>query len=84
MKHILPVALALAITLPGMAMASSSSKVPEQTQAAIRTLLDEQGYEVRKIETEDGLFEAYAVKDGERYEIYINAQMEILRSKRDD
>ncbi|MEY3005594.1 MAG: hypothetical protein RLZZ491_2770 [Pseudomonadota bacterium] len=84
MKHILPFALALAMALPGMAMASSSSKVPEQTQTAIRTMLEEQGYEVRKIETEDGLFEAYAVKDGQRYEIYINAQMEILRSKRDD
>ncbi|MBF9047411.1 PepSY domain-containing protein [Rhodobacterales bacterium LSUCC0031] len=82
--RILPAILALSLALPGVAMASSDAEVPAETQAAIRTMLAEQGYEVRQIQTEDGLFEAYALKDGKRYEIYINAQMEIVDSKRDD
>ena len=65
-------------------MASPDAQGPQDTQAAIRTLLEAQGYEVRQIETEDGMFEAYALKDGERYEIYINADMQIVRTERDD
>ena len=84
MTRILSAALALALALPGAAMASPDSPVPQETQAAIRALLEGQGYEVRQIETEDGMFEAYALKDGERYEIYINAEMQIVRTERDD
>ncbi|MCT4683474.1 MAG: PepSY domain-containing protein [Roseicyclus sp.] len=84
MTRILPAALALAIALPGMALASSDAPVAEETQTAIRTMLEAEGYEVRQIQTEDGMFEAYALKDGERYEIYIDADMQIVRTKRDD
>ena len=34
--------------------------------------LTAQGFEVRKVEAEDGMLEAYVVKDGERYEIYVD------------
>lgn len=84
MKRILPAALALALALPAVALASSDEQIPQDTQAAIRTLLEAQGYEVRQIESEDGLYEAYALKDGERYEIYINADMQIVRTDRDN
>jgi hypothetical protein len=84
MNRILPAILALAIALPGVALASPDEPVPQETQAAIRTMLEAEGYEVRQIEREDGMFEAYALKDGERYEIYINAAMQIVRTERDD
>lgn len=84
MTRILPAALALALALPGLAMASPDDQVPQETQATIRTLLEAQGYEVRQIDREDGMFEAYALKDGARYEIYINAEMQIVRTERDD
>jgi hypothetical protein len=84
MNRILPAILALAIALPGLALASPDEPVPQETQAAIRTMLEAEGYEVRQIEREDGMFEAYALKDGERYEIYINAAMQIVRTERDD
>ena len=84
MTRILPAILALAIALPGMALASPDTPVTEETQTAIRTMLEAEGYEVRQIEAEDGMFEAYALKDGERYEIYINAEMQIVRTERDD
>lgn len=84
MNRILSAALALSLALPGAAMASPDDQVPQETQASIRTMLEAQGYEVRQIQTEDGMYEAYALKDGERYEIYINAEMQIVRTERDD
>jgi hypothetical protein len=47
-------------------------------------MLTEQGYEVRRIKTEDGMYEAYAMKDGQRLEIYVNDDLEIVRTKTDD
>lgn len=84
MTRILPAALALAIALPGVALASPDDRVPQETQAAIRTLLEAQGYEVRQIEHEDGGYEAYALRDGARYEIYLDGNLEIVRTERDD
>lgn len=84
MNRTLPAALALAIALPGVALATSDDMVPQESQAAIRTMLQSEGYEVRQIEREDGMYEAYALKNGERYEIYINAEMQIIRTERDD
>ena len=40
---------------------------------AVRAKLTEMGYDVRKIETDDGCYEAYALdKEGRRVEIYMN------------
>lgn len=69
-------ALAAALALPlGFAAASS-----ELTGASLGKSTDEitssltaQGYEVRKVKPEDGMLEAYAMKDGKRYEIYVDA-----------
>ncbi|MHA1529461.1 MAG: PepSY domain-containing protein [Alphaproteobacteria bacterium] len=68
-------ALAAALALPpGFAAAS-----PELVGASVGTTADEiaaslaaQGYEVRKIKPEDGMLEAYALKDGKRYEVYVD------------
>jgi hypothetical protein len=64
--------------------ALASQKVSEEMQQKIRAHLTEQGYEVRKIKREDGLFEAYALKDGQRLEIYLNSDMTVVRTKVDD
>ena len=32
----------------------------------------QQGYEVRKVEVEDGCYEVYAKKDGKRFELFVN------------
>lgn len=53
--------------------------------AAIRSALEADGYEVRKIETEDGELEAYALKDGKRYEIHVDpASGKVSRVEEDD
>ena len=79
--------LALATTFSLFAptvQASSSSRVKAETATQIREKLTGQGYEVRKIKKEGGLFEAYVIKDGVRQEIYLNTNLEIVNRKSDD
>jgi hypothetical protein len=74
--------LALALTAPA-ARAESEGTVDAATQARITTELTAQGYEVRKITTEDGMIEVYAVKDGKTYELYLDQSLKIVKSTED-
>jgi hypothetical protein len=75
----------LAIGLSAVSATAFASDAPDDaTQQRIREILTAQGYEVRKIDAEDGLYEAYALKDGQRYEIYMNADLEVVETKMDD
>ena len=67
----------------GLAAASDSADSPAgkagivgtqagKTAGEIKATLTGHGYEVRKVETEDGELEAYAVRDGKRFEIYVD------------
>ena len=81
------IATALAICAGTLAVASEDGEygmLTAEKRAAIEAKLTGMGYEVRKIETEDGMYEAYALKDGERYEIYLDGDLEIERRKIDD
>ena len=79
------ITLALAIALGSLAHASDDDMgVDQATLQKINSHLTEQGYDVRKIEREDGLYEAYAVKDGDRYEIYLDSTLEVVKTERDD
>jgi hypothetical protein len=79
------IALALAITAGSAALASDShGRIDQATQDAIRATLTAEGYEVRKIEADDGYYEAYALKNGERYEIYLDRDLNVIKSERDD
>ena len=79
----LALATALSMSAP-VAFASSSSRVSAEVSTEIRDKLTEQGYEVRKIEMDDGLYEVYVIKDGQRLELYLDNNLEIIRSKIDD
>lgn len=76
--------LALTLALPASGAYASGMQVPTDTMEMIRTTLTEQGYEVRKIKMEDGLYEAYTIKDGKKAEIYLDAKLNIVRGKDDD
>ena len=79
------IALATTIALPATgALASGYSKPSEEVSQQIRTKLTEQGYDVRKIEIEDGGYEVYALKDGQRLELYLNAAFDITNQKTDN
>ena len=42
------------------------------TEDAIKTMLTDMGWEVRKLDTEDGMIEAYAVMGEKMAEIYVD------------
>ncbi len=84
MKRIIAPLTALALALGASAATASGGAVPADIKDKITEQLTQDGYEVRKIEMEDGAYEAYALKDGKRYEIYFNADLEITRTEQDD
>jgi hypothetical protein len=67
--------LAVALALP-LSLAAASADLDGasvgKTAEEITASLIAQGYEVRKVEPEDGMLEAYALKDGKRYEVYVD------------
>jgi len=84
MRRITPLALALTLALGGIAHASDDKPVDAAKAEEIRATLVEQGYELRRVTTEDGLYEAYALKNGQRYEIYLDESLKIVRTDCDD
>lgn len=74
--------LAAALAVSGLALpALASGNIDEATQAKVTEQLTAQGYEVRKIDSEDGMIEVYALKDGKKFELYLNEALEIVKSK---
>ena len=63
---------AMALAAPVLAMDLSGDTVLGTTEAEITAKLTDMGYEVRKIEAEDGKIEAYVVKDGKMAEVYVD------------
>lgn len=82
MKRIL--ALALALAVPVSAFASSDAALTAERVAEITNKLTAEGYEVRKIDMEDGMIEAYVLKNGQRYELYLDAALNVVSTKIDD
>ncbi len=80
------------IILPGLfvtvmaaaAHASDTVELTDENTTKIREMLTEQGYEVGKVKIEDGLYEAYARKDGKKYEVFLNAEFAVVRTELDD
>ena len=73
-----------AVVLVPVAFAAGGVTLNDETEQAVRKTLTEQGYEVAKIKTEDGLFEAYARKDGKKMEVFLDADYVIVRTEIDD
>lgn len=71
---ILAASLALS---PGLVRAESGEGVDAATAEKVTATLTAQGYEVRKIDTEDGMIEVYAVKAGKTCEVYLKADLSI-------
>ena len=80
----LATSLAITAALATGALAANSVELNDANTNQIRQMLTEQGYEVGKIKIEDGMYEAYAKKDGQKLEIFLNGDFEIVRSDIDD
>ncbi len=81
------VGFAAALTLSAAVALAAVSKgdYAGKTQDEITKSLEAQGYTVRKVETEDGYLEAYALLDGERYEIYVDTKTgKVVKVEADD
>ena len=97
MKKSMMIAAALAalVGAAGLALASDDDDkakrlgvdVPPEQRMSIAQVTEKltgQGYEVRKIESDDGVYEAYVIdQSGARLEVYVHpATGEILRQER--
>ena len=83
-RSIIAAALAAFIALPAVASDGEYDMIDDKLKAQITTLLSEQGYEVRSIETEDELIEVDVLKEGEPFEVYLDAELNIVRTQADD
>ena len=45
-----------------------------KTKEEVTASLIAKGYEVKKVKPEDDMLEAYALKDGKRYEVYVDTK----------
>lgn len=75
---------ALMSVLAVPALAQSAVIMNDENRAKVREVLTEQGYEVGKVKLDDGLYEAYARKDGKKFEIYLDGDFAVVRTEEDD
>ncbi len=71
-------ALALALATPA---ARAEDEVNAATQEKVTAQLTAEGYEVRKIEAEDGLIEAYVVKDGKAMSLFLDESLKVVKTE---
>ncbi len=78
------VAATLLASVSATALAAGPVELNDENTGRIREMLTDQGYEVGKIKIEDGLYEAYARKDGHKYEVFLDGDFAVVRTEMDD
>ncbi len=81
MKRQIIAALAV-LSFAGPALASP--EIDAATKAKVEQKLTAEGYEVRRVDSEDGMIEVYALKDGARLELYLDSDLNIVKTKGED
>lgn len=77
-------ATALSLTAFSAVASNYTGNLSQEDQASVESSLKAAGYELRRMEMEDGKIEAYAVKDGMRYELLLDKEFKIIRVEQDD
>lgn len=75
--------LAFAVLALTASAALAETELTPETKTKIEDMLKAQGYEVGKIKVEDGNYEAYVKKDGEKMELILNDKLEIIKTEND-
>jgi len=75
--------LAVAILALTAGAAFAEADLTPEMKTKIEDMLKAQGYEVGKIKVEDGNYEAYVKKDGEKMELILNDKLEIIKTEND-
>jgi hypothetical protein len=71
-------------TVATSTLAFASEGIDPALQAKVTAQLTAQGYDVRKVQMEDGMIEVYAVKGGKTSEIYLNEKLEVVKNNGED
>jgi len=74
---------ATAALLLSATLAFAEATLTPEVEQKIKDTLTAQGYEVGKIKIEDGQYEVYAKKGGEKIEILLNEKLEIVKTEND-
>jgi Peptidase propeptide and YPEB domain len=61
-------------------LAFASEEIDAALKDKVTAAMTAQGYEVRKVQKEDGMIEVYAVKGGKTYELYLDDQLKIVKT----
>lgn len=75
--------IAAATALPALAEGSEGAVAPAK-QKKLAAELKSQGYDVRRMEMEDGYIEVYALKGGKRMEMYFDSSLKQVNRKGDN
>ncbi len=75
-------AIALGLT-GGIARAADEASLTDEKKAEITAIMVEQGYEVRSVQIEDGMYEVYAIKDGKTFELYLDDDLKMVERSGD-
>ena len=75
--------LAIAVLALSASAAFAEVELTPEVKAKIEDMLKAEGYEVGKIKVEDGNYEAYVKKGGEKMELILNDKLEIIKSEND-
>lgn len=75
--------LGLSMLAAPMAMAESDEgEVDAATTEKVTAQLTAEGFEVRKLDLEDGMIEAYVVKDGETSTVFLDPEtLEVVKNE---
>lgn len=78
-----PAKIVSALFLCTALLASPAVRASEDVDPALKAKLMEQlkteGYEVRKVQMEDGMIEAYAVRGSEKFELYFDKDLKPVK-----
>ena len=69
----------LTATLTTGAFAAGTVELSDANKMKITELLTADGHEVGKIKLEDGLYEAYTKKDGQKLEVFLDGDFNIVK-----
>jgi len=63
---------------------SSSGDGKQKSKEEIAELLESQGYKIKEVDFDDGIYEVDAYKDGKKFEIKVDPTGKILKVEEDD
>ena len=73
-------AAVLGLSLLAAPMAFAETEVDSATKDKVTADLTAQGYDVRKMEIEDGMVEVYAVKDGKAVQLFLDNSLKVVKT----